>query len=809
MAMTPSIGDILMLSQTAWKIGRAFTQGKKSAPSEFAEVESEAQGLSEALKLVAETLHADGSILLQADDSTQEAIATILEAAQKTLADLESFVERYTVIKRRPTNGGLGFSVDRQFSEAVMANYKTLKWTTEGGNITALRDMLNMHTNTISLTMQALQSRSLARLEKTVMPMAENVASVHDRVNGDLADKIDDLHRIIMAVANSTPSLQARDAHGRLDSAASDSTVSTTEAREGSSVTSRPRMLEAPPPRTSSHSFPIRQPDRRESHDSLLSERSVVHVRSGREDSGYYSVGLLPLEKATKQKDWGFESGNPPSARSSIAGGYNADPSTTMLGSPTSFSQPGEGSSSRRASNIARRESTTLPNLFLGYSDDDTREGSHSRTAEQQIEESPVSPLSKHSMRFGSIRRQPLPPPALPPSSTSPELEPATPNTILASSEHRRSSAASAKRPPTATSVQNRESTKYSSSTAGAPAFERDLLRNAAILCDIKCTLVEFAQHNPDEPDPRFDTEMAPACTESRVCVIRKRENREHKGKKVVTSIWTISEDGKVRCQQKLPEYGDTVPYCSYFQPEKVSLPPNEGDMTLRFHGETLGDIEKEIKTNWVNFIFETDEQANQFQSAIFGRTLLGSFRTTKTTVLHEGLRGAFAFEEQFANIEVLRMWEDDGLSMAGANGGVLALMHFGSNFGSGYVSARSIMSSIANCSTCRWAKWWMNSSKQQVRVKDENNKFARIKGIDIKTVRPGSGVSAADRIRSTSVAGESLQRRQSEMGVPNKKSPERRVTGIRVEFSNEEERARFVALSKRVQERMLPLPDV
>lgn len=57
MALQPlSVGDILMLSQTAWKIGRAFTKGKKSAPSEFLEVERESNGLSDALKLVAETL---------------------------------------------------------------------------------------------------------------------------------------------------------------------------------------------------------------------------------------------------------------------------------------------------------------------------------------------------------------------------------------------------------------------------------------------------------------------------------------------------------------------------------------------------------------------------------------------------------------------------------------------------------------------------------------------------------------------------------------------------------------------------------
>ena len=43
-----------MLSQTAWRIGRAFTQGRKSAPAEFAEVEREADGLSEALNVEGE-----------------------------------------------------------------------------------------------------------------------------------------------------------------------------------------------------------------------------------------------------------------------------------------------------------------------------------------------------------------------------------------------------------------------------------------------------------------------------------------------------------------------------------------------------------------------------------------------------------------------------------------------------------------------------------------------------------------------------------------------------------------------------------
>ncbi|KAK3076054.1 hypothetical protein LTR53_000099 [Teratosphaeriaceae sp. CCFEE 6253] len=194
MAFQPlSVGDILMLSQTAWKIGRAFTKGKTSAPSEFAEVEHEANGLPEALKLVAETLHTDGGILLQADGDTKNAVNTILESARRPLSDLESFVDRYQVIRKEKTNGG-GFVVERSWSEVVLASYRTFKWTTEGGDITELRNMLGTPTNTINLVMQALQSRSLARLEKTVMPMAENIVDIHELVHGDLGSKIDDLH---------------------------------------------------------------------------------------------------------------------------------------------------------------------------------------------------------------------------------------------------------------------------------------------------------------------------------------------------------------------------------------------------------------------------------------------------------------------------------------------------------------------------------------------------------------------------------------------------------------------------------------
>jgi hypothetical protein len=777
MAMTPSIGDILMLSQTAWRIGRAFTQGKKSAPAEFAEVEREADGLSEALQLVAETLNSDGSILDKAEDTTKSAVTTILDSAQRTLSDLESFVARYRIIK--PQTG------ERAWSELVLANYKTLKWTTEGGDITSLRDMLNMHTSTINLTMQALQSRSLARLERVVMPMAENVASIHDRVH-----KIDDVHRIIMAIVNGTPALTGQVMHERMNSTASDGTISTfASISNGTHLTDSPNLP--------INSYILDRPINRQ-----VSRDSTDYARQWRMNSACYENGDARAETGLTIDngiDWDFESGAPPTSELDIGDRFPGSSATAL---PARSSSLARVSGSHYTPNTPRRESMTLPNLLASTAEEDTREGG-SRPMSNQLKRRVDSKMSDHE----------LPPPAMSPEITANRTQtPATPGSMFSSSPSRPSrrlpdgditlsprsavesiiSEHTSKHSSIASSSRLSIKRNQHSSPSGAPAFEKALFRNAAILCDVRCTLVEFAQHDPDAEDPRFDTKMVPLCHEARVCVIRKRENRENGGTRIVAAIWTISDDGEVRCQQKLPDITETVPYCSFFEPEKVAVPPTAGEISLRFHAQIWGDPEeKDVRTKWINYVFETGNSATAFQSAVFGRQLLGSFRTTKTTVLHEGFKGAFAFEEQFANIEVLRLWEDDGVNTPGGAGGVMALLHMSGNFGQG------------------WAKWWMNSSRQQVRVKDEHNKFAKIKGIDIRALRPVEfrSSSTANGVRSSSTFSDSASLRA--LDAKAKKGPERNVTGVRVEFKTEEERARFVETVKRVQERVLPLPDI
>ncbi|CAK3834633.1 Hypothetical predicted protein [Lecanosticta acicola] len=778
MALQPlmSVGDILMLSQTAWKIGRAFTHGKRSAPPEFAEVERKANGLSEALKLLAETLHSDVSVLSRADDETKAAVRTILQSAHHTLDDLDSFVDRCQVIKKKGTNGG--FVVERSWSEAVVANFKTLQWTTDGGDIVDLRNMLQMHSDTIKLTMHALQSRSLARLEKTVVPMADTIASIHGRVNGDVGTKIDDLHRIIVCIANSTPSLVAKDRAMKASGSQRDSTSTTSTLnsyREDSGTRDR---LRAPPPlrppRPSAYNTPPRALGAPRGQPAHPGNRVPVSSRSKREDSAYYSSAQPSSYSEVKRmdRDWNFESGSPVDHRSSI--GEHRD-EEVRVGSPQDSAYAATEPESRRVSQ-ARRESATLPSLMKAteYDLDALPAGSG------DYEEVNVSPKNKKWWRSSTGVGQ-LPPPALPADDRQRPNPPATPASLLSSFQRTKSDPMDdrpASRPQTAKSLGKRPSQPHTPRYTDDPQFERHLFRNAAILCDVRGKLVEHAQTKPDEADPRYNVEMVPACREARVCVIRKRENTDHGGTRVVTSVWCLSDDGKIRLQQKLSEMQETVPYCSYFDPEKVSLQSTDDPIALRFHSEQWGAmLKEEIKTNWVNYYFESENDAVAFQSAIFGRTLIGSFRTTKTTVIHEGLSGVFAFEEQFANIEMLRLWEDDGVSTPGAAGGVLALMHISSSFGEG------------------WARWWMNNSKQQVKVKEDGPRCAKVKGIDVNVVRPPKVSS-------------NLRDNQLKVQVqPN--MPVKRVHGVRIEFKTDDERSEFVSAAKKAQLRPFTLPEL
>ncbi|PWO25154.1 UbiH, 2-polyprenyl-6-methoxyphenol hydroxylase, partial [Pyrenophora tritici-repentis] len=123
----PKVGDILMLSQKALKIGRAFASCHKNAPSELQSVETEIGDLAKALRLLAETLHAESEkeLFQCADQKVQDGIGAILFSCQRTVDDLDSLVDQYQVIKKHRTVGG--FAIERSWTDLVLKSSTRLK----------------------------------------------------------------------------------------------------------------------------------------------------------------------------------------------------------------------------------------------------------------------------------------------------------------------------------------------------------------------------------------------------------------------------------------------------------------------------------------------------------------------------------------------------------------------------------------------------------------------------------------------------------------------------------------------------------
>jgi hypothetical protein len=171
MASPVSIGDALLIGGLAYRLGCAFTSGRKSAPREFQEVENQLYSLSAALGLLdnGRTMDSDGYALDMNPSSAlylqtggnyngDNVLGLMIQNCEETLKHLESIVEKYTTIRPvsgptepRAENNGTHKSPRRKWQRDIKRNWKQIKWTAKGGDLATLRSQLTIHMNSLSL----------------------------------------------------------------------------------------------------------------------------------------------------------------------------------------------------------------------------------------------------------------------------------------------------------------------------------------------------------------------------------------------------------------------------------------------------------------------------------------------------------------------------------------------------------------------------------------------------------------------------------------------------------------------------------
>lgn len=161
MASPVSFGDAVTMAKIAWRIAHAFTKGRKSAPAEFREVENQLYSLSAALTAFKDLCGDDVAAVMidpsklparfqKEEQDGMQTVSGIMDSCNETLKHLEKMVEDYGVVAspKDPKKSRL-----QRWSNELVKNYKKVAWTTEAGDLAALRSKLMVHTNSLDLVL--------------------------------------------------------------------------------------------------------------------------------------------------------------------------------------------------------------------------------------------------------------------------------------------------------------------------------------------------------------------------------------------------------------------------------------------------------------------------------------------------------------------------------------------------------------------------------------------------------------------------------------------------------------------------------
>lgn len=231
-----------------------------------------------------------------------------------------------------------------------------------------------------------------------------------------------------------------------------------------------------------------------------------------------------------------------------------------------------------------------------------------------------------------------------------------------------------------------------------------------------------------------------------------------------------------------MPDLENIIPFSSFFQEEKISITLPS---TLTYHDLAYGSPPLRTATSkWVNYVFEDEYgmmrisrgsyisnmflASTSFQNTLFGRTLLDSYKTEKTTRTHDGLTGALSSTEQMCAMENLRLWEEE------PTGAVMAMIHFSAIFRAGYLT------------------FYINDTDNPIKIKDDGGKTVRIKGLRIAMI---------DNEYMPPKRSQSF-RHDGKRGSEAKKW----ITGAKIEFDSLPEKVRFLDTIQDLQVRAVNL---
>jgi hypothetical protein len=159
MALPVSIGDAILLSQLAYRLGHTITVGRKQASAGIREVQSQLYSLGKALDSIALSANPTASSRSSGDVETDkdvsceddQALTEVIANCHRMLHEVEAFTDKFDTQSTGPESITPEDTENRRWRNNLRANWKKVRWTMEGTKLDELRNNLQMHLMALSL----------------------------------------------------------------------------------------------------------------------------------------------------------------------------------------------------------------------------------------------------------------------------------------------------------------------------------------------------------------------------------------------------------------------------------------------------------------------------------------------------------------------------------------------------------------------------------------------------------------------------------------------------------------------------------
>ncbi|KAL5345585.1 hypothetical protein ACLOAV_009339 [Pseudogymnoascus australis] len=170
------IGDIVLLSDLAHRLGTTLTSGRKGATAEFQEVQNQLFAIGKALSFASAILESpkssDGDQTVAPED---EILVRMIENCGVTLKHLDGVLKKYPELRADAVQ--VDEKTHHKWVEEFKVNIRKIKFTTEGTGLDKLRGSLGIHVTALNL---AITARSCIQADKVKLQVEASHAKLED-----------------------------------------------------------------------------------------------------------------------------------------------------------------------------------------------------------------------------------------------------------------------------------------------------------------------------------------------------------------------------------------------------------------------------------------------------------------------------------------------------------------------------------------------------------------------------------------------------------------------------------------------------